>query len=457
MKAWFLTIALVAPLVAALPPVPKDGELHCIGACQQGDPNSLMGRVLEAKKADWEQCETSTSLVCKAQQNSSSFAPTPSLQSIGYKKCASGFAGEYPCNGVDLLSFIPHTELGSKGNGNDIWGWTDSTTKREYAIIGQTDGTAFVDITSPSSPIFLGRLASNVNAKVPWRDIKVFKDHAFIVADDSSNAHGMQVFDLRTLRGLTSPKVHKAVLTYKEVGKTHNIAINEETGFAYLVGSRTCNSGLHMVDINTPTAPKFAGCASTDGYTHDVQVVTYKGLDSRYRGREIAFAANEDTVTLWDVTDKSSPKMLSRTGYTGAAYTHQGWLTEDHQYFLVDDELDEKNGSDKHTKTYIWDVRSLTAPKHIGTYSAAVNSIDHNLYIKGNYAYLANYGSGLRVLDISKVAQAKLQEVAYFDVTPEKDEAVFEGSWSSYIYFPSGNIVVNSIERGFFVVKTTTI
>ncbi|KND02087.1 regulatory P domain-containing protein [Spizellomyces punctatus DAOM BR117] len=434
MKAWFITAVLVAPLVAALPPVPKDGELHCIGACQQGDPNSLMGRVLEAKKADWEQCETSTSLVCKAQQNSSSFAPTASLQSVGYKKCANGFAGDYPCKGVDLLSFIPHTELGSQGNGNDIWGWTDPTTKREYAIIGQTDGTAFVDITSPSSPIFLGRLASNVNAKVPWRDIKVFKDHAFIVADDSSNAHAC-----------------------REVGKTHNIAINEETGFAYLVGSRTCNSGLHMVDINTPAAPKFVGCASSDGYTHDVQVVNYKGPDSRYRGREIAFASNEDTVTFWDVTDKSSPKILSRTGYTGAAYTHQGWLTEDHQYFLVDDELDEKNGSDKHTKTYIWDVRSLTAPKHIGTYSAPVTSIDHNLYIKGNYAYLANYGSGLRVLDISKVAQAKLQEVAYFDVTPEKNEAVFEGSWSSYIYFPSGNIVVNSIERGFFVVKTTTI
>jgi hypothetical protein len=42
-------------------------------------------------------------------------------------------------------------------------------------------------------------------------------------------------------------------------------------------------------------------------------------------------------------------------------------------------------------------------------------------------------------------------------VHPEDDdvggEATFTGSWSVYPYFESGYIVINSIERGLFVVK----
>lgn len=227
-----------------------------------------------------------------------------------------------------------------------------------------------------------------------------------------------------------------------------------------------------MINITTPQSPKFLGCADSDGlvkyltayklslmlqfafarYTHDVQVVIYNGPDAKYKGKEIAFASNEDTVTIWDVTDKTKPVMLSRTSYKGASYTHQGWLTEDQQYFLVDDEQDELKGkNDGHTQTYIWDVRSLANPKHIGSYFSPTLSIDHNLYIKGNRAYAANYGSGLRIVDISNIAQAKLSEVAFFDVTPERDAVQFEGAWSVYPYFKSGSIVVNSIERVGFI------
>ena len=49
---------------------------------------------------------------------------------------------------------------------------------------------------------------------------------------------------------------------------------------------------------------------------------------------------------------------LSDAGY---GYTHQGWLTGDQRYFLVDDELDEINYH-HNTRTYVWDVSDLEAP-----------------------------------------------------------------------------------------------
>ena len=78
--------------------------------------------------------------------------------------------------------------------GNDIWGWFDAQSGNEYALMGMTNGTAFVDITDPEDPVFLGRLPTQT-VESDWRDIKVYQDHAYIVADDAG-AHGMHVFDL---------------------------------------------------------------------------------------------------------------------------------------------------------------------------------------------------------------------------------------------------------------------
>ncbi|GGS32952.1 choice-of-anchor B family protein [Actinokineospora fastidiosa] len=364
--------------------------------------------------------------------------------------CVNGRADKYPCKNVDLLSVLPLSSIGG-GNGNDIWGWTDPQSGKEYAIVGRTNGTAFVDISTPTSPRYLGNLPSNGGSST-WRDMKVYKDHAFIVADMISG-HGMQVFDLTRLRSVTSPQTFRADTTYTRFGPAHNIAINEETGYAYAIGSNTCSGGPHMVDIRTPKSPVYAGCVSQDGYTHDNQCVIYRGPDADYRGRELCFNSNEDTLTIVDVTNKSNPVQIARKGYSAAQYSHQGWLTEDQRYFLLDDELDEQNGSDKRTKTYIWDLVDLDNPVHTGTYNSPAQAIDHNLYIKGKYAYQANYRAGLRILDVSNVASAQLTEVGYFDIYESGDGAAFNGAWSNYPYFASGVVIVNGIEQGLVVVR----
>lgn len=87
--------------------------------------------------------------------------------------CTDGKADEYECSNIDLLSFVPLEDLGSEGDGNDIWGWTDPETDREYAIVGCEDGTSFVDVTEPCDPKVLGFLPTYTNSSL-WRDIKVY-------------------------------------------------------------------------------------------------------------------------------------------------------------------------------------------------------------------------------------------------------------------------------------------
>lgn len=370
-----------------------------------------------------------------------------------------GQAAGYPCQNVDLLSYLPLDQIGgtrSNSAANDIWGWTDPASGKEYAIVGRVFGTSFVDISAPESPVYLGELPTHGAFGSSWRDIKVYKDHAFIVSE--AMGHGMQVFDLSQLRNVTGPPVTFAETAhYNKVATSHNVAINEDTGFAYVIGAagkNSCSGGLHMVDIRTPESPSFAGCFSADGYTHDTQCVVYTGPDATYHGREICLNSNEDTVTIVDVTNKSAPVMLSRTSYAGSAYTHQGWLTEDQQYFLVDDELDEQNFGHG-TRTRVFDVSDLDNPTvtESSTFTSTSTAIDHNQYVKGNYSFQANYRSGLRILKIDTTAAPPLSQVGYFDIYPADDAAEFNGAWSNYPYFASGVVIVSGIEQGLFVLR----
>ncbi|MCB9134117.1 MAG: choice-of-anchor B family protein [Anaerolineales bacterium] len=375
--------------------------------------------------------------------------PPQELEKQAFTACVGGFAGTYPCNNVDLLAFVPLASMGG-GSGNDVWGWTDSGSGREFALMGLSNGTAFVEITNPTAPVYLGRLPTHTSNS-SWRDIKVYANHAFIVSEASG--HGMQVFALSQLLTITTPPViFSETAFYNGFGNAHNIVINEDSGFAYAVGTSTCSGGLHMVNIQNPTNPINAGCFSSDGYTHDAQCVNYTGPDPDHQGQEICFNSNEDTLTIVNVTNKAAPSMIVKKTYAQSAYTHQGWLTEDQRYFLLDDELDEQTFG-FNTRTRIWDVSNLENPVIIGIFDGTTTAIDHNQYIKGNYSYQADYRAGLRILDISNVAGGSLSEVAYFDIYPSSNSASFNGAWSTYPYFPSGVVIISGIEQGLFVVQ----
>ncbi|HCT79096.1 MAG TPA: hypothetical protein DGT23_21560, partial [Micromonosporaceae bacterium] len=365
--------------------------------------------------------------------------------------CSGGMAGGYPCKNVDLWSNLPLANMGG-GSGSGGWGWSDTTTGKEYAVVARTTGTSFVDVTVPDSPVYLGNLPSATGTS-SWRELWVHNNTAYIVSD-SNGAHGMQVFDLTKLRNVTSPPVTFAAdFRGTSFTSAHTININPSTGFAYVNGSNTCSGGPRMFNLANRLAPAFAGCVSGDGYSHDSQTVLYHGPDTAYQGKEILVGSNEDTVTVFDVTTKSSPVQLARKTYTGRGYTHQGWFTEDHRYFLLDDETDE-TGQGHNTKTYVWDMTDLNNPVHIGSFLGPTAASDHNQYVKGNYVYQANYRAGLRIINLTNIATpSTMTEDAYFDVDPASNANGFAGAWTNFPYLPSGNVLIFSIQRGLFVVK----
>ena len=378
--------------------------------------------------------------------------------------CTEGRAEQFECSNVDLLAFLPLTELGLRpgpggpmGGVSDVWGWTDPDTRREYALVGRRGGAGIVDITNPSSPTYLGLVLAEGGSA---QDIKVYADHAFFIGSGNT---GMPVFDLTRVRDVTDPPVTWEVDgRYQGIAAAHNLVIDTESGFAYPVGATgggdTCGGGLHMIDIREPVNPTFAGCYTDteglvwQGRTHDAQCVEYSGPDGDFHGRQICFASNETALRIVDVTEKDAVVPLAAATYPGMAYIHQGWLTDDQRYYYMNDELDELTGLAPTTRTLVWDVAELDDPVLVSEYFGPTKATDHNLYIKGDRMYQANYHAGFRVVDISD--RENPEEVGFFDTTPyEGNPPNMGGAFSTYPYFESGTVIVTSSQEGLFILR----
>lgn len=390
--------------------------------------------------------------------------------------CVNKMASAHACNNIDLYARVSLSDLGVTFL-NDVWGWIDPNTNREYALVGTSGSVVFVDVTNPVNPIHVGQLPTHdpYADNSVWRDIKVYKDHMYVTVDVYGD-QGLQVFDLRQLREYAGSSINfTETAHYDGFVVAHNLAINEETGFAYITGYRlsgvsgqnpgdNCGGeGLHIVNIQNPANPTYAGCFADfetghnkDGYSHDAQCIVYRGPDVKYQGREICIGSNETHISIVDVTDKQNPVKLGAANYPNVHYAHQGWLTADQRYFFMNDELDENSHSIiNRTRTIIWDLSDLEDPLYNSSFYFPTTSIDHNLYIHGNFMFAANYTTGLRIVDIKDIKNPK--EIAYFDTHPDNDETGFGGAWSSFRFPDSGTTIVTSQPDGLLILDPLSV
>ncbi|KAI6309812.1 hypothetical protein MCOR34_006640 [Pyricularia oryzae] len=376
---------------------------------------------------------------------------------LGYHACTNGWIEAIPgdrmhtfrCDQMDLHHFLSHGALNSTGQGSGTWGWI-SDDGREFAAIGQEDGAAFVEIKD-GKLVLVARLPQPPTALVSnWREMKSYKN--YMVIGSEAVAHGIQIFDMTKLLDIdveaTGPVVFDPIADLSgytndlPIGRSHNVVVNEERDYMVAVGSQprndSCRAGLIFFDITDVANPVRQGCAADDGYVHDAHCLVYRGPDKRYDGKDICYGYNEDSLTIYDVSDKTTTNIISRTSYEGVNYTHQGWVTDvnNQEFLLMNDERDERYragpASDGFPVVYVWDIRDLEKPKQTGTYKYPTRAIDHNLYIKDGIMFQSNYGNGYQLMDVSSVGPSDttgsgICRAAFIDIYPEDDNVAGGG------------------------------
>lgn len=321
---------------------------------------------------------------------------------------------------------------------NEIWGY--AIRDHEYAIIGTTAGTHFIDVTDPNNPLQTHFVAGKVQGgQIVHRDYHDYKGFLFAAAGEGSGST-LQVIDMRRL-----PDTLTVEYDQGDIFRTgHNIFIDTSAAKLYSLAARGNDNGyapLRVYDISDPRQPTVLGDYNNFGgirpsHVHDA-----------YVQNNIAFLnLGNDGMAIVDFTDMNNPVTISTiTDYPSKGYNHSGWLTDDcSTYYLAD----ENHGFDMK----ILDVSDLCELEVAGTFNADVenvSSIAHNQIVACNYLYVSYYYDGLRIYDVSNPTEPEL--VRYYDTYLEPDGRQYRGAWGIYPFLPSGNILLSDMQGGLFV------
>lgn len=359
--------------------------------------------------------------------------------------CASAMAGEpgdgpFPAMNTIFRSNIPLSGFtGAPGNAAGCWGYT-SPSGREYALVGLSNSLAVVEVTNPSTPVIVGQITHSESL---WCEVATYGTYAYV---SNETGGGIDVINLAQVDSGVVTLVQR--LTANGLSTTHTVRTDEVGGYLYLNGSNLGGGRLLALSLANPANPVIVGqVPSSQGtYCHDSQIVTY--TSGPYAGKQIAFCCNGGGgFDIVDVTNKSNMVRLAHSSYPNLSYCHQGWLSEDRKYFYINDETDGVN------ETVIFNVENLSAPALVGSYNSGVSATDHNLYVRGQFIYEAEYRAGLRVFCAANPEQPV--QVGWLDSYPENDNSGYQGAWNVYPFFPSGNVIISDINRGMFVVDPT--
>jgi len=389
--------------------------------------------------------------------------------------CIEGRAGAFDCSNISLLSHVPIADLPTDSNAaNDIWGHVDLNTMKEYALLGMRRGVVLIDVSDPINPVIVDAITGQ---STTWRDIKVYqyfsnslnKWQAFAYATADSVSEGLSIIDLNDLgngislvsRQTDDPSAHNIYIS--NVDYSLNIANSPVRPRVHILGAQAAGGSLRSYLLNNPRALRNSFSlpgASRDDYTHDASSLlitderaTRDCQNSTDDGCLVMLDFNEGSMRLWDHTAQEESIELSETTYANAAYAHSGWWSEDKNYVLLHDELDEQRFG-LNTTVHVFEISQLTAPVQIATWTGPTRAIDHNGFVRGNKYYMSNYERGVTILDISDPSDP--QQIGFFDTFPSANGANFNGTWGVYPYLPSGIILASDIQGGLYVLKDET-
>ncbi len=348
-------------------------------------------------------------------------------------------AAQYPADKVELLSHIDVVDFGASA-GNDCWGYV-SPSGREYALMGLNNRMSVIEITDPRNPVILGHVPHGSSTT---GDIKVYRHYAYVAQESGG---GIDIVDLSDVDNGNIRVVKR--LNDNGLSRSHNIALNEDSGYLYLAVGNINRGALVAWNLHQDPENPFIEGQYGGNRSHDLHVITY--TEGPYAGREIAFSFSEGRgVEIIDVTDKEDMVLLGRETYPMLGYCHQGWTSDDRRYLYANDEFDEGSFGIT-TRTLVFDIADLENPTLVNTFTSGLNSTDHNLYVKDGFIFEANYTSGLQIFN-ANVDPVDPPRVGYFDTYPANDNAGYSGAWSTFPYFPSGNVIISDRSTGFYLV-----
>ena len=307
---------------------------------------------------------------------------------------------------------------GDTTGGSDVWGWTDASGE-DYAIMGTLYG---IHVVRASDQKVIDSVAGPENMDYYYhRDIKTYRNYAYVTNEMTGTNEGLMIVDLKYL-----PDSVHFVKSYPTLFSitSHNLSIDTANAFAYvLTGSY---DGVRMLYLGDPENPVDSGMVSVPEI-HDV----FARNDTLWIAE-----GNNASFSVWDVSDKTNPTLITRIYPASAGYAHNIWPTEDGKKFITTEETG-------YVTVKFWDMTNPGSVTLEAEYLAPC-SLAHNVHVKGPFCYVSHYESGITILDISDFSNPI--EVAAYDTYTQRDSAAFYGCWGAFPFSKNQYVYASDLE-----------
>jgi choice-of-anchor B domain-containing protein len=336
-------------------------------------------------------------------------------------------------------TYVANNWVNSKYAG--CWGWYNPVDGKEYAIVGGSNGTYFIEITNPASPV-VRDYVPGIQVNCVWREIKTYQNYCYMVSDDVP-PNGLQIADMSYL----PDSVHVVHSSNSIIEQCHTICIDGNKLYGGYVRGGVVGPGVSMAvfSLANPAAPALLRTLNQDDPTialvHDMYV----------RNDTVYASCGYDGLFMYKFTPVNTFVPIGNlTSYPDQGYNHSGSLTDDGNTFIFMDEVPEQMAIKS------LDVSDILNPNVVATFKSSLGDTPHNPFVLGNnHVICANYQDGIQIYDITNPANPVRS--GYFDThyqtTISDTSWGYLGCWGAYPYLPSHNIIAIDMQNGLYVLN----
>ncbi|MDP1728073.1 MAG: choice-of-anchor B family protein [Bacteroidota bacterium] len=324
---------------------------------------------------------------------------------------------------------------------NDLTGYFDPKTQREYVITGTTDSIYFLDITNPANIKQVDvRFGKSIYARN--RDYETYKHYAYCVSDQASGIGALQIFDLQYL----PDSVHKIYESSSLGIFTHTIHIDSMSARLYMCANTKTPqpfSAMDIISLQNPEQPVFL--AKLEVPVKPGGSPLFDLVHEMYVRNDTAYlSCGNEGIFIYDLRNPGKQSIIgSINAYPDKGYNHSCVLDNTGKFIMF---TDENAGLD----IKIFDINTLSDPKFVSQFNSSPMATPHNAYWHGDLAYVSSYHDGVRVYDIKDKSNPVM--VAWYDTHDTiEDYLGYKGCWGVYPYLPGRRVVASDMTYGIFV------
>lgn len=324
-----------------------------------------------------------------------------------------------------------------------VYGWKDTVQNREYAILGTSTGTEFIDVTNPATPVVCDYVPA-AHGDLIWHEIRTWGKYCYIVSDDNP-PNTFIVVDLSYL----PDSVHILRNDNTLFERCHTVFVDGHYlyGGSVTLANNTYYSmavyDLSVDPVNPPLLRHLDQDFALPQTVHDMFVRNDTAYCSGGYDKFFIYKFNS-------TTNQHFTQMAVMTNYPESGYNHSSALTQDGKTLIFTDEVPAGKGM---KSLDVSNFGNLTINE---VFRSHVGNTPHNPYIIGNnICVAANYTDGVQIFNISNPSDIAL--AGYFDTDTIVNFPVYpqgmdyHGCWGAYTELPSGNILAADMQNGLFI------